>query len=378
MRPEILLFIRSLGRGGAERQLVLLARKLHGMGYNVKVAVLYLEGPFTQELLDAGIPIINFRKGGRHDFFPVLKRIMRYIKANKPLIINSYMPAENVLASCLKPWIRRHGGSLFCGLRIAQFDPLSYGLPTWLLYKAQNLLLSCADGVISNSAKACRELRFWIPTGRCVVVPNGIEVEKFAPSPSARKSQRQAWGLSELHVAIGVVGRLDPQKNHKLALDALARLTPHHPEIRLVIIGEGQADYRSNLCQYATAIGLDDRLIWAGGIGNMAEAYSSLDLLCSASIAEGFPNVVGEAMSAGLPCVVTDVGDCRELVGDCGWVVAGDDPAALANALASAIAQLPHWDADRPRQRIRANFSVEKLAERTLAAYSPYLSRPSS
>jgi glycosyltransferase involved in cell wall biosynthesis len=110
----------------------------------------------------------------------------------------------------------------------------------------------------------------------------------------------------------------------------------------------------------------------------MAEAYSSLDLLCSASIAEGFPNVVGEAMSAGLPCVVTDVGDCRELVGDCGWVVAGDDPAALANALASAIAQLPHWDADRPRQRIRANFSVEKLAERTLAAYSPYLSRPSS
>lgn len=370
MSREILLFIRSLGRGGAERQIVLLARRLHAMDYKVKVGVLYMEGPFIQELQDAGIPIVNFNKRGRYDFFGVIIRISQYIKNNRPLIINSYLPAENVLSTCLKPWINYHGGRLFCGLRIANFNTLSYGLPTWLLYKLQQLLIRFADGVISNSAEALRELHFCIPEGRGVVVPNGIEIEKFVLSPLSRSIQRQVWGLSENLIAIGMVGRLDPQKNHRLAIDALARLAPHHPNIRLVIIGEGPADYRAGLCQYAKTMNIGDRLVWAGGMGDIGQAYSAIDLLCSASVAEGFPNVIGEAMSAGLPCVVTDVGDCRELLGDCGWLVASGDAPALADALESAVAQLPKWDGERSRERIRTNFSVDKLAERTLAAYS--------
>jgi glycosyltransferase involved in cell wall biosynthesis len=105
-------------------------------------------------------------------------------------------------------------------------------------------------------------------------------------------------------------------------------------------------------------------LIWAGPRIDMANVYNALDLAVSSSRwGEGFPNVVAEAMATGVPCVVTDVGDSSEVVGDTGWVCPSSDPAQLALALGSATVSRRGLAAygQRARQRVRTEFSVERL-----------------
>jgi glycosyltransferase involved in cell wall biosynthesis len=92
-----------------------------------------------------------------------------------------------------------------------------------------------------------------------------------------------------------------------------------------------------------------------------------MDLLVLSSISEGFPNVIGEAMSCGLPIVATDVGDCRAIVGERGWIVPARDPAALAEGMAAAIAELDSWNPDVSRQRIERLYSVAAMVESTEA-----------
>jgi glycosyltransferase involved in cell wall biosynthesis len=122
-----------------------------------------------------------------------------------------------------------------------------------------------------------------------------------------------------------------------------------------------------NLQNEANNLGLSDKLIWAGHSNNPVGDYSALDVLVLPSTTEGFPNVVVEAMSCGLPVVATDVGDCRRIVGDCGWIVPPKDPEDLAVAIGQAIAALPNWRSERSRKRIQENFSVDAMVDQTLS-----------
>ena len=104
----------------------------------------------------------------------------------------------------------------------------------------------------------------------------------------------------------------------------------------------------------------------------MPPVYAALDLLASSSaFGEGFSNVIGEAMAAGVPCTATDVGDSGRIVGDAGRVVPPNDPAALAGALGELLDLSPETRAalgERARRRIEEQFSVEALVKATLAA----------
>lgn len=371
---DILFLIRSMGRGGAERQLSLLARRLHAAGYRVVVACFYADGALLSELTDAGVPVLDLRKRGRWSNAGVAKRLIVFVGRHRPRVVHAYMPVENIMAVALKPWIWWYGGAVVCGVRIARFDAASYGPAMWLVYTVQRLMFPFADRVISNSADGLRQFGGWIRAGRGAVVPNGVEPTRFAPTPEKRAIQRDAWGVAADDVLVGIVGRLDPQKNHGLAINALQSVQARYTNVRLVIVGEGLADYRRSLQDHAASLRVGDRVIWAGPADDMTRVYAAIDIACLPSVAEGFPNVLAEAMSAGLPCVATDVGDAASLVGDAGWIVPSDDATALASALSDAISRLSTWDPAGPRQRIAKNFSDLKLAERTLAALSPWLS----
>ena len=102
----------------------------------------------------------------------------------------------------------------------------------------------------------------------------------------------------------------------------------------------------------------------------MADVYSALDIGTSASLSEGFPNVVGEAMACGVPCVVADCGDSARVVGDTGIVVPSEDVEALARGWETTAKRLTKEGAETVREQVRAriveNFGVEQLARRTL------------
>jgi len=114
-------------------------------------------------------------------------------------------------------------------------------------------------------------------------------------------------------------------------------------------------------------LGLHGRLVWAGAREDMPAVYSALDIACSSSWGEGFPNVIGEAMACGVPCVVTDVGDSAWIVGETGFVVSPKDPQELAKSLQKTITLVEENELDRGmiRQRIIDNFSLSAFVEKT-------------
>lgn len=365
-----------MGRGGAERQLSLLARALQARGLKVAVAVFYAGGPFEPELRDAGVEVVDLQKAGRWSNLGTSRRLLGFVRQRRPRVLHSYMPTPNVMALLLRPWLVSEGCAVVCGVRTALANAWRYtklGGAVGFLHMA---LLPLADRVISNSSRALNGLGKWVPLGHAFAIPNGVECERFLFSEDARAKQRAAWGLAPSAVAVGLVGRLDPQKNHFLIVDAVHSIRIERPEIVVVFVGNGSLAYQQQVEAHAERLGMASRILWAGPSDDLSAVYSALDILSLCSVTEGFPNVVAEGMCAGLPCVATDVGDVAELMGECGWVVPSGDAHALAQALLQSCDALPAWDREHPRRRMVEQFSVDRLADRTLAALAPFLDKP--
>ncbi|HEX8395210.1 MAG TPA: glycosyltransferase, partial [Longimicrobium sp.] len=189
------------------------------------------------------------------------------------------------------------------------------------------------------------------------------------PCREAGLALRAAWKIAPGEVVVGMVGRMDPMKDHPTFLRTASRLAADFPDLRFVVVGDGDPGYREVLRVQAEELGLGARVVWAGKQNDMPAVYSAMDLLCSSSSGEGFANVIGEAMACGVACVVTDVGDSARLVGRAEAVAPPRDPGALA-ACAAALLRDPGAlarEGCRARARVREHYSVEALVSVTEA-----------
>jgi glycosyltransferase involved in cell wall biosynthesis len=173
---------------------------------------------------------------------------------------------------------------------------------------------------------------------------------------------------------IGLIARLDPMKDHPTFLRAAALLTRQLPGARFICVGDGPANYRERLRNLSRELGLSQCLTWAGARSDMSAIYNALDIIVSASSYEGFSNVIAEAMTCGVPAVVTDVGDSALIVTDCGEVVPKEDAEQLKEAMARMLERLDKGghDAARTRQHILDCFSVPLLLHNTESALSRF------
>jgi glycosyltransferase involved in cell wall biosynthesis len=368
---KILFLVRALTIGGAERQLTLLADRLSAAGRDVAVAAFYPGGGLESALEASGVLLHFFQKKGRWDVVAFAMSLYRFVRAQGPAIVHGYLPVPNVLAALLKIFIP--GLKVVFGVRASNLDPSRYDRLSRLAFRLESFLSRYADLIIVNS-RAGRDyhVRLGFPAAKLAVIPNGIDTARFRPDPAARQATRAAWNIGGNEILIGLIGRLDPMKDHPTFLEAATRLAEAHPEARFVCVGGGDPAYRDELRRLARERCLDGKLIWAESRSDMPAVYPALDVLASSSAyGEGFSNVIGEAMACGVPCVVTDVGDSAWIVGDTGPVVPPGDPAALADAWADLLRRLPEERAElaaRTRARIEEHFGVEALVRNTLAA----------
>lgn len=367
--PKTILFLtRSLGRGGAERQLVVLAKGLTRRGHAVAVAVFFGGGVYEAELAEAGVRVINLGKQGRWDILPFLNRLVRFLRKERPTLMHSYLGVPNILATALKPLLP--GSRIIWGVRASNVDLSCYDWLSRLAYSLECRLARFADRIIANSHAGKRyAVASGFPEDKIVVIPNGINTKYFRFDSEGRQQVRSAWGLDEDEILVGLVARLDPMKDHSTFLKAASRIARERQHMRFVCVGDGSADYVELIKQQAMALGLTDRLIWAGARDNMPAVYSALDIVSSSSsFGEGFSNIIAEAMACGVPCVVTDVGDSALIVGNTGRVVAPNDGSALAAAI-QHLADLPPEErrtlGEACRARIMSEFSIHRLVQRT-------------
>jgi glycosyltransferase involved in cell wall biosynthesis len=347
--PHILFLIRSLERGGAERQLVMLASGLRRQGWLVAVACFYAGGPFRRDLEDADVQVINLAKHGRWDVFGFLWRLIRTLQKTRPDIVHGYLPVPNILSllarlnrpKCLVVW-----GVRASNMDFSRFDRLSR-FTFWL----QCRLARYADlSIVNSSAGLEYHVIRGFPRGAMRVIQNGIDTSHFHFDPRGRERMRHAWGVPQSAMLVGLVGRVDPMKDHPTFLKAAARLISTDSSWWFVCIGGCASEDMARLSEQATELGLAQRLTWTGACDDMSAAYSALDMAASSSYGEGFPNVVAEAMACGRPCVVTDVGDSARIVGGFGVVVPPRDAAALSDGICRLRERLERNPTELTRQ----------------------------
>jgi glycosyltransferase involved in cell wall biosynthesis len=228
-----------------------------------------------------------------------------------------------------------------------------------------------ADLIICNSesGRAYHAAQGY-PCARMTVIPNGVDSQQFRRSASARSEIRAEWGIAPDQKLVGIVGRLDPMKDHSNFLRAAAQVAASRTDVRFVCVGDGPPAYRASLEALGIELGLADCLQWAGARNDMWRVYNALDMAVSASaFGEGTSNAIAEAMATGVPCVATEVGDSAALIGELGWICAPGDSAALASAVTAGLSALP-CDAEAIRERMRRHFSPERLLDRTVEELS--------
>lgn len=365
--PRVMFLTRSLQRGGAERQLVLLAAGLHCAGWPVTVACFYAGGPFQRELEQAGVPVIDLAKRGRWDVLGFLWRLSGAFRKSRPEIVHGYLPVPNMLALLAR--FRRPAARVIWGVRASNVDFSRYDRLSRASFWLQCRLARCADLIISNS---CAGMAYHVARGfpqRLIrVIPNGIDTTRFQFDAVGRERMRREWGLPASAVLVGLVGRLDPMKDHPTFLQAAARLASIDPMWWFVCVGGGAPDYQARLKRLAIELGLGSRLIWAGARDDLSAVYSALDVVASSSSGEGFPNVVAEAMACGRPCVVTNVGDSAAIVGTLGEVAEANDPLSLSCGIERArqhIEKGGHVLAQQLRAHIMNHYNLANLVHST-------------
>jgi glycosyltransferase involved in cell wall biosynthesis len=361
---KVVLLTRDLKYGGAQRQLAVLAKGLHARGHRVVVAQFYSGGSLEQELLEVGVRIRSLQKRGRWDLLPFLFRLARVVQEERPEILYSYL--VDLVTLVLKPCFP--STKIVWGIRCSTMDLSRYDWLMRISHKLTFRLSRFADIVIANS-RAGRG--YYVAHGysreKIVVIPNGIDTQRFRPDPEARRHVRSEWGIQDYEQVIGLVGRLDPMKDHPTFLQAASMLAQERNHLRFVCVGEGPAGYRDSLLQLTRSLKLTEHVIWSDGRSDMPAVFNALDLLVSSSaFGEGFGNVIAEAMACGVPCVATNVGDSAWLMGNLGEVVPPHNPAALADAMGTLLDRRLQNPA-QIRRHIVEEFSVEKLVADTEA-----------
>lgn len=369
---KILILIRALTTGGAERQVVLLAKGLKQRGHEVQVMVFYGGGALEADLVETAIPVINLGKKGRWDTLAFLWRLIRAVRREQPCVLYSFLTVSNLLNGLLRPFAP--SSRAVWGLRASNMDPSRYDRTHRVTMNLEAHLARQADLIIANS-QAGRDfaVAHGFPPKHMTVVRNGIDTLRFQPDRQPGASLRKHWGIPPSHSLIGLIGRLDPMKGHSCFIKAAALLSGQYPTLCFICVGEGPSDYQSLLQSEAQALGLEEKIQWAGNCQDMKAVYNALDLAVSASLfGEGVSNMIGEAMACGITCVTTDVGDSAWMVGDTGVVVTPGQAVTLAKGIETQLGRLKRQGPSlglEARKRIETHLSVDALLDNTLQAF---------
>ncbi len=208
---------------------------------------------------------------------------------------------------------------------------------------------------------------------KIVVLPLGFDLSSFLHAARKSGGFRRAWNIPEAVPLVGIVGRMVPVKNHALFLEAAVKLRAQMPDVRFVMVGDGEL--RAEIEAQVDALGLRDAVTFTGWQRDLAPIYADLDVLVMCSVNEGTPVSVIEALAAGCPVVATAVGGLPDLLdgGALGRLVPSGDVDVLTAALADTLRNPPDMTAARGLMQER--YSIDRLVRDLDALYRDLLAK---
>jgi glycosyltransferase involved in cell wall biosynthesis len=354
----------------------MLARLLQAMPaheFPATVVSLTDEGPIAERIRSAGVRVETIGMRGVLSSGSAALRLRRLLAEIRPRLVQGWMHHGNLAALVGGYGIVPPGGILW-NIRMTIYDLRLERRATRLAIRAGARLSGRPGRIIYNSELARQQHE---AAGYCssrgVVIPNGFDTTLLRPSAEAGAAVRAELGIAADRLLVGLVGRFHPMKGHADFLSAARHLLDYGIAADFVCAGREVTLGNPTLAELVRRHDLDGRVHLLGERQDTPRLFAALDVSCCASTSgEGFPNAVGEAMACGVPCVVTDVGDARLLVGDTGVVVPRGDPRELANGIRGLL-NLTQEQREavgrRGRARIEAEYTLQSIAGRYTALY---------
>lgn len=361
---RILHLITDLDVGGAEISLFLLLSGMDRQKFDNFVVCLIPPGRIGKQIEELGIPVetLSMKPG-----LPTpggFLRLIALLRKFRPQVLQTWLYHADLMGLVAGKLVGIP--ATLWNIRSSNMDFSRYRRLSGMVARACAYLSAGPDAVIVNS-RAGQEIhrklgyhpRAW------KLIPNGVDTQRFHPDQNARSAIRSELDLSEDIFLIGNVARYDPMKGHADLLKAAGYVLRTNPQIHFLLAGDRISPENNNLIQMISENQLDGHVHLLGARQDIEKIDATIDLYISSSkFGEGFPNVVAEAMSCAVPCIVTDTGDSGKIVAQTGEVVAPSDPTALGDACLRLL-DLPGQErkslGEKARQRILQEFSLERM-----------------
>ncbi|MEH7225034.1 glycosyltransferase family 4 protein [Bacillus sp. JJ1566] len=329
------------------------------------------EGEMSKRAREKGIQVEVFQQTSRYDL-SILKRIIDYIKLNSIDIVHTHGPRANLYAVLLKPftsckWVTTihsdpRDDFLNGGFKGTVFTKLNF-----FSYKRMDHFFA-----ISNRFKDML-VEFGIKENSITTIYNGISFTE----PKFERVTREELGLTKNDFVIIMIARLHPVKGHTIAFEAVKELKRDHPNVRLVLVGDGPI--RQELEQKTAELGIENEVKFLGHKENIHGLLLNADAEILVSFSESFPLVILEAARAHVPVISTDVGGVKDLISDhsLGRVIPSNDVQALVWALKEYMSlqesnQL-HEIAEKLYEKASTKYSIENFSQSVYNAYKTIL-----
>lgn len=351
--------------GGLTREFDCAVLTLRDEGH-MAAAIRYLDVPVHTLGLDFGLPRLT-----------ALLCLRELVREFRPDVIQGWMSHGNLAAS-LATRMMATRPLLSWNVRQSLYD---LGKEKWLtqqVIRANRVVSGAADRIIYNSYVARdHHQSFGFANARSSVIPNGFDLIKLKPDPKVALEVRRELRLPVAAPVIGHVARFHPMKDHTTFLRSAVQVARLLPDVRFLLAGRDVVPGNLSLAEIIPT-DQKERFILTGERRDIPRLMQAMDVLCSSSSTEAFPNVLGEAMACAVPCVATDVGDSASIVGQTGLIVPPFDWKALAQAIIKMLElnsderRALGWSA---RHRISTYYSLDAIVDSYVQLYTSLISR---
>lgn len=360
--------ITCLSTGGAEMMLYKLLAHTDLTQFDPIVISLDDEADLGRRIRAHGINVhsLNMRRdfsSGWH-----ILRLARLLRKLQPDIVQGWMYHGNLAASLANMAL---GGRfpLLWNIRQTLYDIRHEPMTTRWVIQAAAKLSHRPEHILYNSyLSADQHAAFGYSPLKTRVVPNGFDIQRFAPNSYYRESIRESLGIPPDALVIGMTARYHPMKNHALFLEAASLLMQHQKNVHFILTGRDVTADNPVLHPLLQRFPGKNQLHLLGERKDIYCLLNAMDIFSlTSSRGEGFPNAIGEAMACGIPCIATDVGDVPLIIGKTGRVlqVLEATPSALAFAWLEWINAGEVWRKElglRAMQRIRKHYNIHAIA----------------
>jgi glycosyltransferase involved in cell wall biosynthesis len=365
--------ITGVTMGGAEMMLYRLLARCDRSRFSPTVLSLLAPGAVGQRISALGVPLLTLGMRQERPLSRALLRLVPIARSLRPSLLQGWMYHGNLAASACALLSGRRLPVIW-NVRHSLHDLRCENRLTRGFIRLGAALSASTRAIIYNSRLSAgqHEALGYAPE-RTVVIPNGFDCGLFRPRPEMAQRLRHATGIDPGRVVIGMVARYHPQKDPFTLIAATALLVRRRIDVHVLIVGTDFDAGNAPVVRAIAQAGLAERITLLGERHDIPDLVAGFDIATlSSAWGEGFPNVLGEAMACGVPCVATDIGDSAWIVGRTGLVVPPRDPEALADALARLVALGP--DGRRQlgaaaRARVLEHFEVDEIVGRYTALY---------